>query len=187
VSRLNGELVQISISHKDLRQSLEEQEATVLDMQRQAEEARQSLEGEKKQVEGEFTFARFVDSSFGDSLPTLFFLRLWLSGLRTALGNMTTQAEVLQTAYNSSQQELEALQAAALETFQEIEEGEAQAGSLLASRLHALGGHVSQRIHCALHLGVRKALGVVGRITRWTSRPCPPATSSRSASRMRRR
>jgi hypothetical protein len=52
-------LVQISISHKDLRQSLEEQEATVLDMQRQAEEARQSLEGEKKQVEGEFTFARF--------------------------------------------------------------------------------------------------------------------------------
>jgi predicted nuclease with TOPRIM domain len=29
VSRLNGELVQISISHKDLRQSLEEQEATV--------------------------------------------------------------------------------------------------------------------------------------------------------------
>jgi hypothetical protein len=29
VSRLNGELVQISISHEDLRQSLEEQEATV--------------------------------------------------------------------------------------------------------------------------------------------------------------
>jgi chromosome segregation ATPase len=48
VSRLNGELVQISISHEDLRQSLEEQEATVLGLQRQAEEARQSLEGEKK-------------------------------------------------------------------------------------------------------------------------------------------
>jgi hypothetical protein len=59
VSRLNGELVQISISHEDLRQSLEEQEATVLDLQRQAEEARQSLEGEKKQVEGESTFVRF--------------------------------------------------------------------------------------------------------------------------------
>jgi hypothetical protein len=75
VSRLNGELVQISISREDLCQSLEEQEATVLDLQRQAEEARQSLEGDKKQVEGEFTFVRFslVDSFFGDSLPTLFF------------------------------------------------------------------------------------------------------------------
>jgi chromosome segregation ATPase len=58
VSRLNGELVQISILHKDLRQSLEEQGATVLDLQRQAEEARRSLEGEKKQVEGEFAFVR---------------------------------------------------------------------------------------------------------------------------------
>jgi hypothetical protein len=75
---------------------------------------------------------------------------------------MTTQAEAVQTAYNSSQQELEALQAAALETCQEIEEGEAQAGSSLASRLRALGGHVSQRMRRALYLGVRKALGVVG-------------------------
>jgi hypothetical protein len=75
VSKVNGEPVQISISHEDLHQSLEEQEATVLDLQRQAEEARQSLEGEKKQVEGEFTFVRFllVDLSFRDSLPTLFF------------------------------------------------------------------------------------------------------------------
>jgi septal ring factor EnvC (AmiA/AmiB activator) len=40
VSRLNGELVQISISHEDLCQSLEEQEATVLNLQRQVEEAR---------------------------------------------------------------------------------------------------------------------------------------------------
>jgi hypothetical protein len=48
VSRLNGELVQISISHEDLCQSLEEQEATVLNLQRQTEGARQSLEGEKK-------------------------------------------------------------------------------------------------------------------------------------------
>jgi hypothetical protein len=75
---------------------------------------------------------------------------------------MTTQAEAVQTAYNSSQQELEAVQAAALETYQEIEEGEAQAGSSLASRLRALGGHVSQRMRRAIHLGVRKALGVVG-------------------------
>jgi RNA 3'-terminal phosphate cyclase len=73
---------------------------------------------------------------------------------------MTTQAEAVQTAYNSSQQELEALQAAALETYQEIEEGEAQAGSSLVSHLRALGGHVSQRMRRALHLGVTKALGV---------------------------
>jgi hypothetical protein len=75
VSRLNGELVQISISHEDRHQSLKEQEAMVLGLQRQAEEACQSLEGEKKQVEGEFTFARssLVDLFFRDSLPTLFF------------------------------------------------------------------------------------------------------------------
>jgi hypothetical protein len=41
---------------------------------------------------------------------------------------------------------LEELQAAALEIFQEVEEGAAQAESSLASRLHALGGHVSQRM-----------------------------------------
>jgi hypothetical protein len=163
VSRLNGELVQISISHEDLRQSLEEQEASFLKLQRQAEEARQSLEGEKKQVEGEFAFARLslVDSFFWDSLPTCF-LCSWLSGLRTTLGHATTQAEVVQAAYKSSQQELEELRAAALETCQGVEEGEAQAGSSLASRLRALGGHVSRRMRRALHLGVQKALDVVG-------------------------
>jgi hypothetical protein len=77
------------------------------------------------------------------------------------LGNTTTQAEVVQTAYNSSQQELEELRAAALEVCQEVEEGEAQAGSSLASRLRALGGHVSQCMRRALHLGVKKALGVL--------------------------
>jgi hypothetical protein len=75
---------------------------------------------------------------------------------------MTSQAEAMQTAYNFSQQELEALKAATLETCQGIEEGEAQDGSSLASLLCALGGHVSQRIRCALHLGIKKALGVVG-------------------------
>jgi hypothetical protein len=42
-----------------------------------------------------------------------------------------------------------------------MEEGEAQAGSLLASRLRALGGHISGRMRRALHLGIQKALGVV--------------------------
>jgi hypothetical protein len=86
---------------------------------------------------------------------------LWLSGLRVALGNSTTQVHVVQTAYNSSQQELEELRAATLETCQEVEEGKKQAGSSLASRLRALSGHVSRRMRRALHLGVKKALGVV--------------------------
>jgi hypothetical protein len=53
------------------------------------------------------------------------------------------------------------LHVAALETCQAVKEGEAQAGSSLASRLRALGGHVSRRIRRALHLGVQKALSVV--------------------------
>jgi hypothetical protein len=38
---------------------------------------------------------------------------------------------------------------------QEVEEGEAQAGSSMASRLRTLGGHVTRRMRCALHLGVQ--------------------------------
>jgi hypothetical protein len=67
----------------------------------------------------------------------------------------------MQTTYNSSQQELEELRAAALEACQEVEEGEAQAGSSMASRLRALGGHVARCMRRALHLGVQKALSVV--------------------------
>jgi hypothetical protein len=67
----------------------------------------------------------------------------------------------MQAAYNSSQQELEELWDATLETCREFEEGEAQAGSSLASRLRALGGHVSRRMRRTLHLGVQKALSVV--------------------------
>jgi hypothetical protein len=86
---------------------------------------------------------------------------LWFLGLQNTLGNLTTQAESLQTSYNSSQQELEELRASALEACQEIEEGDVQAGSSMASRLRALGRHVTQRLRRALHLGVQKALGVV--------------------------
>jgi hypothetical protein len=64
-------------------------------------------------------------------------------------------------AYNSSQHELEEMRAAALEASQEVEEGEAQAGSSMASRLRALGGHVARRMRRALHLGVQKSLGMV--------------------------
>jgi TolA-binding protein len=170
VSRLNGELVQISISHEDQHQSLEEQEASYLKLLREVEETRQSLEVEKKQVEGEFIFVQF---SFVD----LFFVLLifpsgirshldlpcsWFPGLQTALGHATTLAETVSAAYNSAEQELGELRAAALETCQAVEEGEAQAESSLVSLLRALSGHVSRRMHRALHLGVRKALSVVG-------------------------
>jgi hypothetical protein len=74
---------------------------------------------------------------------------------------VTDRAEALQASYNSSERELLELRSAALETCQAVEEGEAQAGSSLASRLHALGGHISGRMHRPLHLGVQKALGVV--------------------------
>jgi hypothetical protein len=68
----------------------------------------------------------------------------------------------VRVAYNSSEQELGELQTAALETCQAVEEGEAHAGSSLASRLRALDGHVSRHMRRILYLGVQKALGVVG-------------------------
>jgi hypothetical protein len=74
---------------------------------------------------------------------------------------VTDWAEALQASYNFSERELLELRSVALETCQAVEEGEVQAGSSLASRLRALGGHVSGRMRRALHLGVQKALGVV--------------------------
>jgi hypothetical protein len=170
VSRLQGELVQISISHEDQRQSLEEQEASYLKLQREAEETRQSLEVEKKQVEGKLVFVRFlVADSFSVLLISpsrirshLDLPRSWFLGLWTALGHATTQAETVSAAYNSTEQVLGELWDAALETCQAVEEGEAQVRSSLVSRLRALSGHVSRRMRHALHLGVQKALGVVG-------------------------
>jgi hypothetical protein len=57
--QLNGELTQLSVSHEDLHQSLEEQEATVLNLRQVAEDVRASLEAEKKQVDGGLPFACF--------------------------------------------------------------------------------------------------------------------------------
>jgi hypothetical protein len=81
--------------------------------------------------------------------------------LRTALGHAAERAEALQNSYDSSEQELQELRNASLETCRAMEEGEAQAGSSLANRLRALGGHITERMRRALHLGVQKALGVV--------------------------
>jgi D-Tyr-tRNAtyr deacylase len=52
-------LVALSISHEDQSQSLEEQGATVLSLRQAVEDARQALEVEKKQVEGELLFVCF--------------------------------------------------------------------------------------------------------------------------------
>jgi hypothetical protein len=164
VPRFNGELVQISISHEDQRQSLEEKDASYLKLQREAEETRQSLEVEKKQVEGTLVFVRFL---FAESLSVLLIFpsgirshldlpRSWFPGLRTALRHATTQAETVSAAYNSAEQELGELRAAALETCQAVEEGEAQAGSSLASRLRALDGHVSRRMRRAFTWASRR-------------------------------
>jgi hypothetical protein len=77
------------------------------------------------------------------------------------LGHAAERAEALQASYNSSERELQELRDAALETYLAVEEDEAQAGSSLASRMRALGGHVTRRMRRALQLGVQKALGVV--------------------------
>jgi predicted nucleic acid-binding Zn-ribbon protein len=162
VSKLDGELIALSISNADQRQTLEEQSATVVSLQQAVETGRQALEGERKQVEGELPFLSFVLLIFPSEVCSLLdFLFSWYPCLRTALGRVTDRAETLQVAYDSSEQELVELRAAALETCQAVEEGEERAGSSLASRLRALDGHVSRRMRRALHLGVQKALGVV--------------------------
>jgi hypothetical protein len=162
VSKLDGELIALSISNKDQRRTLEVQSATVVNLQQAVEGGRQALEVERKQVEGELPFRSFVLLIFASAVCSLLdFLCSWYLGLRTTLGRATDRAEMLQAAYDSSEQELVELRAAALETCQAVEEGEARAGSSLASRLRTLGGHVSRRMRRTLHLGVQKALGVV--------------------------
>jgi chromosome segregation ATPase len=53
VSRLDWELIALSISNADQQRSLEEQDATVVSLQQAVEAERRALEVEKKQVEGE--------------------------------------------------------------------------------------------------------------------------------------
>jgi hypothetical protein len=72
--KLNGELVQLSVSLADACQSLEEQEATVLSLQQAAEDTCQALEAEKKQVEGELSSVRLIARRFAlwGSAPNFF-------------------------------------------------------------------------------------------------------------------
>jgi chromosome segregation ATPase len=91
ISRLDGELNQLSVSHEDLRQAVEEQEAMILGLQQVAETVRAALETEKKQVGGEsplFAF-RLLSRCVWDLLP-IFVSRFWFSSLQTALGNSAT-------------------------------------------------------------------------------------------------
>jgi DNA repair exonuclease SbcCD ATPase subunit len=53
VSKLDGELIALSISNTDQQRSLEEQSATVASLLQAVEAERRALEVEKKQVEGE--------------------------------------------------------------------------------------------------------------------------------------
>jgi predicted nuclease with TOPRIM domain len=75
VSRLDGELNQLSVSHEDLGQSLEEQEATVLSLQQAVEDARKALGSERKQVEGELLLStsHLLFWFSWDPLPIWFF------------------------------------------------------------------------------------------------------------------
>jgi mannitol/fructose-specific phosphotransferase system IIA component len=56
VSRLEGELIALSITNADQEQSLEEQGTTVVSLQQALEAKRHALEVEKKQVEGRSPF-----------------------------------------------------------------------------------------------------------------------------------
>jgi chromosome segregation ATPase len=52
VSKLDRELIALSISNADQVRTLEEQSATIVSLQQAVESGRQALEGERKQVEG---------------------------------------------------------------------------------------------------------------------------------------
>jgi hypothetical protein len=153
----------LSITNANNELALQEQGETVKRLELAVEAVRRDFETERKQVEGELLldfglvgFRLGIRAPFSD-----FSLVLVTPGLRTALGHAAERVKALQASYNSSEQELQELRDAALETCQAVEEGEAQAGSSLASRLRALGGHVTERMRRALRLGVQKALGVV--------------------------
>jgi hypothetical protein len=162
-SKLEGELMVLSITSASQELALQVQGETVKGLEQAVEAGCRAFEMERKQVEGKLLFdSYFAGSPLEGSHPfSDFFLVLATPGLRTTLGHAAERAEVLQTSYNSSEQELQELRNAALENCRAVEEGEAQAGSSLASLLRALSGHITRCMCRALHLGVQKALGVV--------------------------
>jgi hypothetical protein len=167
------QLRQERAAHQEAEGRLQQERAALAEAWTALEREHAALEGVQaslkkredevsKQVEGELPFRSFVLLTFPSGVCSLLdFLCSWYLGLRTALGHATDRSETLQAAYDSSERDLLELRAATLETCQAVEKGEAQAGSSLASRLRALGGHFSRRMRHALHLGVQKTLGVV--------------------------
>jgi hypothetical protein len=96
VSKLDGELIALSISNADQLRTLEEQSAMVVSLQQAVESGRQTLEGERKQVEGESLLRSFVLLIFPSGIRSLLdSLCSWYPGLRTALGHATDRAETL--------------------------------------------------------------------------------------------
>jgi chromosome segregation ATPase len=71
VTRLDGELVALSITSADQELSLKEQSAIIVSLQQAVEAKRRALEVEKKQIEGRspFSFFCFADLSFEGSFP----------------------------------------------------------------------------------------------------------------------
>jgi hypothetical protein len=104
VSKLDGELIALSISNADQLRTLEEQSATVVSLHQAVESGRQALEGERKQVEGGSPLRSSVLLIFPLGIRSLLdFFCLWYPGLRTALGRPTDRAETFQAAYASSE------------------------------------------------------------------------------------
>jgi hypothetical protein len=160
--KLKEELVQISISHEDLRQSLEEQEATVLTCSTRSRRRASPSRGRRSmsKVSSLSPAFRLSICSFWDPLPTLF---LFVRGFQ-ACGPPWEHDYPGQGGADGLQPSTGVGGTAGCRPrdLPRDRGGRAQAGSSLSSRLRALGGHVSQRLRRALHLGVRKALGVVG-------------------------
>jgi hypothetical protein len=193
VSRLNGELVQISISHEDQRQSLEEQEASYLKLQREAEETRQSLEVEKKQVEGKFAFVRFL---FVDSFSVFLIFPSgirshldlpcsWLPGLRTALGHATTQAETMSEAYNSAEQELGSCGPLLSRPARQSRKVKRKPGARWQVACVPSAGMSRGVCSAPFTWASRRLSAWWGPTTRWTSRPWRRVTLSQSALKMK--
>jgi hypothetical protein len=57
VSRLNGELVQLSMSYGDQGQASKEKDVSILELQQAAEATCAALKTKRKQVQGEFPFS----------------------------------------------------------------------------------------------------------------------------------
>ena len=105
------------------------------------------------------------------------------------MADETAAKEALQVAYSSAQKDLVDLEGADVDACQELKGEGGSSGSLVASRLHFLGGQVAERLKSAFRLGVQRALGMVSthyvmdlervarEMTRWLlwSRLTPPS------------